>query len=95
MVEYKGYKIFEIDFGEQDFIVAKSVTEAVKYWFSMVGDEYEEDGFTVDLVCSDFSIKSEEDGEIMMASEILKRDIDAMLSAEKEVKPYYIASSCC
>jgi uncharacterized protein YeeX (DUF496 family) len=94
MIEYKGYKIFEIDFGGQDYIVAKNISEAVRYWLEMVGDDYEKDGFSVGLVVKDFIIDRRELGkENVLASAILKEEINKKLKSGVKIEPFYIATS--
>lgn len=94
MIEYKGYKIFEIDFGGQDYIVAKNISEAVKYWLEMVGDDYEKNGFSVSLVERDFMIDRRElEEENVLASVVLKEEINKKLENGVGIEPFYIASS--
>lgn len=91
MIEYKGYKLFVIDYGERDYIVSKTMQDALNYFFSNVGEEYDdEEGISVNVVEKDFMVNQDEiDEPNEMASIIMQKDIDT----EIEKIPYLLASS--
>lgn len=91
MLEYKGYKLFRVDYGEQDYIVAKTAQDALNYFFSNVGDEYDKDGLSIEIVKEDFMVnQSEINKPSELASILMERDITL---EENELQPYLLASS--
>lgn len=48
-IEYKGYKVYKIEInnGEQDYVVAKDISEAMKFWLNIIGNCFQEMGFHI------------------------------------------------
>jgi len=89
MIEYNGFKVFEINYGESDYIVAKNAQDALNYFFGNVGDEFDNDGIDIAPLEKDFIVDmSEADEPDGYISDILKIAINNGIDT-----PYLIASS--